>query len=95
MTMETKKTLQAVVWFLVAAAIGFIVYTVVQFYLNAGPGSGHHAIRDYVTGHIVQLGATVALAATLVLGGAGYLAWRGRHILQLAWDDLRKIVSGE
>lgn len=93
--METKKTLWAVVWILVAAAIGFIVHTLVQFYLNAGSGSGHHAIREYVTGHVVQIGATVALAATLVLGGAGYLAWRGRHIIQLAWDDLRKILSGE
>ncbi len=94
MRMGGKRTMQAVVGVLVVASIGFIVFTWSDFYLRAGPGSGHRVIGDYIDDHRVRLGASVVLAAALVWSAAGYFAWKSRHVLGAIWDDLRQVLAG-
>ena len=86
--------MQAVVGVLVLASIGFIVFTWWDFYLRAGPGSGHRVIGDYIDDHRVRLVASVVLAAALVWSAAGYFAWKSRHVLGAIWDDLKQMGSG-
>ena len=92
--MGGKRVMLVAVGILVATSIGFIVFTWSDFYLRAGPGSGHRVIGDYIDDHRVRLGASVVLAATLVWSVAGYFAWKSRHVLEAIWDDLRQILAG-
>ncbi len=94
MLMGGKRVMQVAVGILVATSIGFIVFTWSDFYLRAGPGSGHRVMGDYIHDHRVRLGASVVLAAALVWSAVGYFAWKSRHVLGTIWDDLRQMVSG-